>query len=93
MAWYDELAGALAYPAHQLVRGAQFMGGLSARDNRELQAQYMAKNLRDSGIPHEIAWPYAHQYATDENVHLSTQQDAATQAMLRLLRPELFHHR
>lgn len=93
MAWYDELAHAIAFPAHEAARGARFLGGLSARDNRELQAQYMAKGLRERGIPHQIAWPYAHSYANEQNVHLASQQDAATQALARLVRGELFHHR
>lgn len=84
---------ALAWAAGQTADAARFMDSLSHRRNIDWQASYLGKELRDRGLPRELADPFAFQQAREQDINTSDERYAALPELAALLRAQMHHHR
>jgi hypothetical protein len=74
------------------VQAGQFLGGLSHRSNVDFQADFLAKDLRDHGVPEADAWQLARQVAQSLDVNTTAKRAAAVQIALRQWRLDVHRH-
>jgi|SRR5215471_2326620 len=104
MPWPQALLDALAAPGralgqpgnlvHPLFAAGHFLGQLSHRDNVDWQAMDIANRLKhEHGIPDHIATPAAYQYAHQQDIWHTAQQDTAVANLANALRQSNYRHR
>lgn|SRR5262252_8484224 len=88
-----ETALGAAAAAHAVGRAGAFFGNMTHQRNIEEQAQNLAYDLRQRGIPDHIAWPASRQYAFEQNVYTPPREAAAAVRLANQLHQSNMRHR
>lgn len=80
------------HPAELIAHIFHSLSQASHRANVEDQSQFLAKDLRGQGFNDQMAWDFAHQYATDQDINTSGEKFAAVGPARQALQTQLHQH-
>src|SRR5262245_2910936 len=91
--WFGhEAAQAPSAALGGLQAAGGFLSDLSHRANLNQQAEFLAKDLREHGLPDEDAWALGHQVVQSLDVNTPAKRAAAVQIALRQWRLDQHRH-